>query len=173
MDKGAIISPCGRYRYSLWRRWAAEGIGRVLVFLMLNPSTADGEVDDATIRRCIGFGVAGGFTAIDVVNLYALRATDPRALRLERDPIGPDNDEWLRLAASRAARSGGAICLAYGANPMADERVNFVLPMLRVGPELQCLRITRSGYPAHPLYLPASLTLRAYDAAAIDEAMHG
>lgn len=152
----ATISGCGRYRYQLWRKW---GCGSPLLFIMLNPSTADGHVDDATIRRCVKFAHAHGFGELEVVNLYAYRATDPAELRRVADPVGPENDEHIREAAERAA----AVCCAWGARPDALERVQQVMPILfGLGVEPQCLRITRSGYPQHPLYLPGDCRLQPF-----------
>src|SRR5262249_14212908 len=96
--RAAVISDCGRYRYSLTRRWGDAAEPRAL-FVMLNPSTADAEQDDPTIRRCIGFAKAWGMGSLEVVNLYALRATDPAALLSAPDPIGPKNDTMITSAA--------------------------------------------------------------------------
>lgn len=76
--RGAVISDDGRYRYRLWRTWAPE-LPR-MAWIMLNPSTADAEVDDPTIRRCVGFAKREGCGGIEVVNLYAYRSTDPSVL---------------------------------------------------------------------------------------------
>jgi hypothetical protein len=84
-DRGATLSDCGRYRYRLWRRWAD---GPTVLFVMLNPSTADADVDDPTIRRCIGFARSWGAGALEVVNLYAWRATQPAELKAAVGPVG-------------------------------------------------------------------------------------
>jgi len=170
MTRGAIISPCGQFRYALWRRWA-EG-GPTLLFVMLNPSTADADVDDATIRRCIRFGERNGFAGIEVVNLFAYRATDPKDLRRAGWPVGPDNDDWIVTSAEQALGSGGAVCVAWGAGSAELERPQIVLPMLRaVGAEPMCLGITRSGYPRHPLYVAGNTPLAPFTVEAIQEAM--
>jgi hypothetical protein len=166
-SRTAVISDCGRFRYRLGRRW---GDGAPLTFVMLNPSTADAESDDATIRRCVTFAHAHDFRAIDVVNLFAFRATDPKDLRRAGYPVGPENDEHT----ARAAQEAGAVCLAWGANAADLERPQIVLPMLRrLGVELQCLRITRSGHPQHPLMLPSECRLQPFTIAAIERAIHG
>lgn len=167
MIRNATVSDCGRYRYRLGRRW---GEGAALVFIMLNPSTADAEVDDATIRRCIKFAQAHEFGALEVVNLFAYRATDPKDLRRAGYPVGPENDNHIAAAVVSAA----AVCLAWGANVADLERPQIVLPMLRdAGVQLQCLRITRSGYPQHPLMLPSSCRLMPFNSEAIAAAMSG
>jgi hypothetical protein len=86
------MSPCGLYRYELWRYWAP---GRLVAWIMLNPSTADATADDPTLRRCIDFSKAWGCGGLMVVNLFGLRATDPQELRRAEDPVGPMNDHFL------------------------------------------------------------------------------
>ncbi len=163
--KHAVISDCGRYRYRLWRKW---GEGSPLLFVMLNPSTADASIDDATIRRCVGFAQRAGFGELEVVNLYAYRATDPDDLRRAGYPVGPDNDAHI----AEAALASAAVCVAWGANTAGLLRSGEVLPMLRgLGVEPLCLRITRSGHPQHPLYLPSDSKLQRFDIDAIQEAM--
>lgn len=167
MKRDAFISVCGKFRYSLTREW---GDGPRLLFVMLNPSTADALEDDPTIRRCIAFAKAEGFGSLEVVNLFAYRATDPADLRRAGYPIGPDADWYINMAASQAEK----VCLAYGAAPWADERIQSVLPLLRqAGHDTYCLHITKSGYPGHPLYLASAKRLRPYDSLAIQMAMEG
>lgn len=140
----AVISDCGRYRYMLTR-----GTGpRRLVFIMLNPSTADAETDDPTIRRCTGFAATLGYTGIIVLNLYAFRATQPAALWSQSDPVGPSNDMYLPALAG-----DDTIVCAWGANAKPD-RVAHVAALLReAGARLMCLGTTKSGAPRHPLYV--------------------
>jgi len=167
LQRSAVISDCSRFRYRLGRRW---GAGKPLVFVMLNPSVADSEVDDATIRRCMTFALAHGFEAIDVVNLFAYRATDPQDLRRARYPVGPENDEHI----AAAAHGAGVVCVAWGSKVAGLERPQIVLPMLRsLGVEPQCLRITRSGHPQHPLMLLSNCRLQPFTPRAIEDAMFG
>lgn len=150
MRKSAEISPCGKYRYHLQRIWEV-GAPRV-AFVMLNPSTADATEDDPTIRRCIGYAKAWGYGGLDVVNLYAYRATDPAELKRVSSPIGPDNDETL-LAVVRQADK--VIC-AWGGH--GGRRGEIVLRKLRQsGISPMCLETTKKGEPKHPLYLKADL----------------
>jgi hypothetical protein len=124
---------------------------------MLNPSTADAERDDPTIRRCIGFSRAWGFGSAEIVNLFALRATDPGTLRLHADPIGPGTDDHVRSAAARVE----VVIAAWGAFDFAAARAEQVLSLLP-GKRLHCLGRTRSGAPRHPLYLPTSARRRPF-----------
>ena len=101
---GAIFSSCGRYRYSLWRRWRGGKKG-ILLIVGLNPSTADGTNDDATLRRCIGFAKREEFSTLIICNLFALRSTQPERLFTASDPVGPDNDKWLRHCCLQSNRT--------------------------------------------------------------------
>lgn len=155
MVRTAEISPDGRYRYILGRRWAS---GPRATFIMLNPSTADAEQDDPTIRRCIGFARSWGMGALQVVNLYALRSTDPSALWRAIDPIGPDNDNVLTAAA--IVHTDAPLVAAWGANAKPWRVANVIrLPGME---RLQALGVTKDGHPRHPLYLPATSTLRPW-----------
>jgi hypothetical protein len=136
---GATFSANGRYRYRLWRRW--DRSRPVVVFVMLNPSTADADKDDPTIRRCIGFARAWGYGGIEVVNLFAYRATLPRSLRAVDDPVGPENGRHIRRAVARA----DLVVLAWGAHARASRLLSL--------PRARCLGLTRAGQPRHPLYL--------------------
>ena len=154
----AKFSACGRYRYLLERRWAE---GRLATFIMLNPSTADAEKDDPTIRRCIGFAKSWGLGGIRVVNLYALRSTNPAGLWAVDDPIGPANNAWLVDAADDAYDHGAPLVAAWGANAKLD-RVRDVQQMLRRY-QLKALGVTKAGQPRHPLYLPGSSVLSEWE----------
>lgn len=154
----ARLSADGLYRYSLVRRWATDG--PPAQFVMLNPSTADAELDDPTIRRCVGFARALGCAGIVVVNLYAYRATKPADLWRAEDPVGPQADEFLAIVARRAVVEGAPLVAAWGANAK-PERVAQALEVLEergAGRLLTALGTTKAGQPRHPLYLPATAT---------------
>ena len=151
----AVVSPCGRYRYSLTRGWGADLANQPrLLYVMLNPSTADAGQDDPTIRKCIGFAQRLGFLALEVVNLYAFRATDPKALKAAGYPVGPDNDLHIRSALARCHRT--VVC-AWGVNARGLARPAEVLQLIRsVGYEPHALDLCADGTPSHPLMLPYS-----------------
>lgn len=149
----AVISACGRYRYTLHRRWD-HMTNPLATFVMLNPSTATADADDPTIRRCIGFAKALGCGGLQVVNLYALRSTDPKALWLAAEPVGGDNDGHLATAASWAAATNAPLIAAWGANARPD-RVKAVLALPHFD-RLTALGVTNKGAPRHPLYLRSS-----------------
>src|SRR4051812_16093160 len=145
MLRSALFSPDRTYRYLLTRTWAE---GPTILWLMLNPSTADAERDDPTIRRCIAFSRRFGFARLEVANLYALRTPPPSALRAHPSPVGPDTDAHLAAAAARA----DTILAAWGHFPFARPHAREVLALLPPD-RLRCLGLTRSGAPRHPLYL--------------------
>jgi hypothetical protein len=146
VESSAWISDCGRYRYSLLRRWA---LGPLATFIMLNPSTADADQDDPTIRRCIGFARRWDCGGLFVMNLYALRSTDPRGLWLVDDPIGPQNDDMLANVVELAQARRALVIAAWGANA-PQERVDQVLELPGMD-HLQALGVTQTGAPKHPL----------------------
>ena len=151
---GANFSRCGRYRYTLWRRWDVDR--PAVMIIGLNPSTADARQDDPTIRRCIGFARAWGYGGLVVTNLFAFRATYPVDLKAAADPVGPCNDAWIR----RMARQVGIIVAAWGNDGAWLQRSARVRRML--AGRLHCLRLNAGGEPAHPLYLPARLAPRRW-----------
>jgi hypothetical protein len=145
---GALLSDDGVYRYELSRRWSN---GPAATFIMLNPSTADATLDDPTIRKCRGFAQRWHMGAIFVVNLFALRSTDPANLKTHPKPIGSDNDDAIHDAVVRSR----AIIVAWGAKGNMRNRDKEVCEILRdIGREPMCLRMTKSGFPQHPLYVP-------------------
>lgn len=151
----AELSECGEYRYRLSRIW--DEAKKPLTFIMLNPSTADAEVDDPTIRRCMGFAEREHAGGVVVVNLYGYRATKPLDLFQATDPIGPGNDRALK----RAAREAKSIVCAWGANAPLN-RVAYVRALLDRH-QLFCLGTTALGAPRHPLYLRRDQPLLRYN----------
>lgn len=157
LDQSATISRCAAYRYDLHRVWD-RGLKRCC-WIMLNPSTADASEDDPTIRRCIGFTRAWGYGGLVVVNLFALRATNPKQLYEADDPIGPDNTRHLTDAASSLPLT----VAAWGVHGKHEERGDEVLHTLRqLGIHVSCLGITKEGHPKHPLYVRGDTQPIAY-----------
>jgi hypothetical protein len=150
MKKSATISPCGRYRYELTRTW--DPCGRLVVWIMLNPSTADAEQDDATIRKCVTLSRAWGFGRLTVVNLFAWRATDRRQLRLVDRPSGGEANE---KAIVENARLADAVVCAWGKDGRLHGRDARALWLLRGAGvrEIFHLGLNDDATPKHPLYL--------------------
>jgi len=159
LERDAVISECERYRYLLRRSWDHD-LPRAL-FVMLNPSTADANIDDATIRSCTRLLRPKGYGSFEVVNLFGWRATDPSELAKAADPVGPDND---RIAEAAISRCDIAIC-AWGAHRMAvgRGRATAMTGLIRgQRPAAYCLGTTKARAPKHPLYIKTGTPLVAY-----------
>lgn len=144
----ATYSPCMAYRYDLTRVWDPAG-GRVL-FVMLNPSTATEMQNDPTVERCERRARALGFGAFRVCNIFAYRATDPKVMRAQADPVGPGNDPAIREAADWAE----TIVCAWGTHGAFLDRGAQVETLLRAtGRPLFHLGLSIAGHPKHPLYI--------------------
>lgn len=152
IEQSAVFSPCRRYRYELWRRWAT---GPFVQFIGLNPSTADETNNDPTVRRCIDFAKRWGFSALCMTNAFSFRATDPEDMKAEPEPIGPENDKTLTATAA----SAGLIIAAWGVHGSHLDRESQLTTMI---PGLHCLGITKAGNPKHPLYIKATTQPQKY-----------
>lgn len=152
---GAIISSCKKYRYQLHRKLTGHEIkAGPALFIMLNPSTADAENNDPTIRRCIGFAKSWGCTDLFVCNLFAFRATNPKELLKEKDPIGPENDRLLR----QTLHISGYVIAAWGNHGTLFGRDKEVIKLLDTDwLKIRALQLTKKGNPSHPLYLKKNL----------------
>lgn len=156
--RGATFSPCERYRYRLWRYW--DFTRPALVLVMCNPSTATAEYNDPTVERVQRRAVHLQCGGLEVVNIFALRSTDPRALYQTPDPVGPANDEHILAAASRP---DALVVCAWGAHGAHLSRGAAVERILRAnGIRLHALAFTKGGAPGHPLYLPYELQPREW-----------
>lgn len=151
---GAVISDCGAYRYMLTRWW---GDGPNCGFIMLNPSTADAERDDPTIRRCISFAKREGCGGLTVLNLFGLRATDPREIARHPFPVGPEWRYWIDV--TLPGIDGPLIC-GWGAQKGISAQVETMrLALNSAGLKAMCLGKTTDGSPRHPLYVKGSQPL--------------
>jgi len=153
----AVISDDGKYRYKLGRYWTRKDVP--VVWIMLNPSSADAVENDPTIRRCISFAKRWGFGGIEVYNLFALRSRDPRSIERADDPVGPKNDYWL----TAAARKGRTIIAAWGEcqTALKSRRAAEVMELLvrSGGANPKSLGFTKTGDPRHPLYVRSDVLL--------------
>ena len=155
IERDAALSDCGQYRYLLRRTWDHDR-PRAL-FVMLNPSTADAEVDDPTIRSCARLCRAWGYGSFEVVNLYAWRATKPDDLAGAAFPVGVRTDA---IAEAAVTRCDVGIC-AWGAHPLGGGGRGRLMRDLIRGrrPAAYCLGLTRDGSPKHPLYIKTGTPL--------------
>lgn len=153
--KAADLSECGQYRYTLHRQWVQTESPKRLLFVMLNPSSANGLLDDPTVGKCVGFAQRLGYDALSIGNLYAWRSPYPKALMKAADPVSPDNDAWLTALVrncDRAIAAWGNSARVLG--PVWREREAAVIDLLTREKHLYRLgSLTVDGNPRHPLYL--------------------
>lgn len=160
-SQAAWFSRCGTYRYGLRRAWKPNG--RRCLFIMLNPSTADENVDDPTIRKCIKFARMYAHGVLTVVNLFAVRATDPKVMRKHIEPVGVEND-WQITHHARLADTVFCAWGNHGKHKGRDAQVKSILWDL--GKEPVCLGLNQNGTPKHPLYQPYNVDVLPFDVAA-------
>jgi hypothetical protein len=152
MNTCAVVSPCRRYRFALCRRWDA---GPRVLFVLLNPSTADESTDDPTVRRCIGFARSWGFGSVAIGNLFAFRSRSPATLASCSDPVGPGNDNWL----IRLRDESSLTVAAWGNHGRLLGRGAAVRGMF---PGSQILGLTALDEPRHPLYVRSDVSPRPW-----------
>lgn len=157
--KDAVLSECGKYRYSLFRSW---GYGPRLLFIMLNPSTADHTIDDPTVRKCIKYAKKFGFDSLSIVNLFAYRATDPKELKglSTSEKEGDDNYMTLSRNLKECMLTGGKVVVAWGNHGGPNGTENF-FNIFR-DTDLYCLDQNKNGAPKHPLYCKDDLELKPW-----------
>jgi hypothetical protein len=149
MKRDAEFSSCGSYRYSVSRIWD-ESLPAVL-FIMLNPSSADGTKDDPSIRRCISYAKDWGFGSLFVGNLFALKSTKPTGLLESTNPEGPENLKYLLKLSSHCKM---IVCVWGNGTILKKLSANSPKNLNR---KLHCLKLSLDGIPCHPLYLPKDL----------------
>lgn len=156
VEKTCQMSLCHKYRYSLCRQW---GDGGNVLFIGLNPSTADHLIDDPTIRRCIDFTKRLGFNCFYMANLFSYRATDPKDMKASSEPIGKDTDAHLWHLCETAE----VIIFCWGNHGSYMGRSQEVKEMLEpFKRKIKCFGLNKSGEPKHPLYLAKTTKLVDY-----------
>ena len=152
MEREAWISEDGDYRYTLFRGWTSKPDPDLMGWIMLNPSKADANIDDRTIKKCMATAARWGYDGMFVVNLFALRSTDPGEIDLSSEPIGPENDGAI---AEIALNKCDLIVAAWGVPKTSriERRIRDVLKIVFPRP-LHALALSKGGHPRHPLYLP-------------------
>jgi len=153
----AVFSNDRVYRYVLFRSWGPDG--QTIAFIGLNPSTADETKNDPTVSRCINYAKRWGFQSMHMLNIFAFRATDPKAMLRATDPVGDCNDEWIE----NVCKDAHMIVLCWGQHGHYLDRGKEVMESLRkLGKPLHYLKACKNGMPGHPLYLPADLKPKPY-----------
>jgi len=179
---GAEFSEDRVYRYKLWRHWGPESEpSKVACFCMLNPSTANENDLDPTLRRCVAFAKSWSCTGMVVVNLFAVVSADPTILLTQEDAIGdtPRNTTLGRIVTNtniilQEVEQSHVLMLGWGAFPEAVGRAKQVFEMLeKYGAAPQCLGTTQSGAPKHPLYVASWTPLMPYEMPACKGNEHG
>lgn len=148
MKRSATLSDCGKYRYSLKREWDKDK--PFVLFICLNPSTADDKNDDPTLIRCINYAKRWGYGGVRMANLFAYRATKPQDMLSSKDPTGVDNDKWLR----KLSKGAGLVVAAWGNYGKHMGRSDKIRQKFS---NLYYLKLNASGEPSHPLYLKSNL----------------
>lgn len=158
LERDAVLSDCSKYRYLLIRIWDHAKPRALLI--MLNPSTADAKADDATIRSCIRLLRGLGYGSMEVVNLMAWRATDPKDIPDQPSlAMGPNNPRTIEAAVHRCDVT---IC-AWGAHPYAQRFERGVLDIVGLyRPAAYCFGKTKAGAPKHPLYIKSGTQLETF-----------
>ena len=157
----AVFSKCGRFRYSLLRRWNDAGNAKLINFIMLNPSTADAMKNDPTVERCCKRAQALGYDRLIVTNVFALRSTDPAALYAAVDAVGPRNDAYIRDVAEKA----DVVVCAWGNHGVhlgRGDAVNKLL-ILKEKKVYRLGTLTQENQPRHPLYVSYHERLVVHD----------
>ncbi len=152
IKRSAAFSRCKTYRYALTRQWQDSKPDQHVVFIGLNPSTADHRKDDPTIRRCMGFTRSWGYNNLTVINLFAFRTPYPEELKKVDDPVGPYNTKHLGRIISQA----DLVIACWGKDGAWLEQDKRLAK--RYEGKLHCLAINKDGSPAHPLYQRADKT---------------
>ena len=150
----AVMDDAKEYRYLFECSWSLGN--RFVTFILLNPSIGNVTQTDPTLARCMYYAKLWGYDGFKVVNLFAYISTDPTRLNEVRDPIGPENDRYIRIAVDQSE----TVVLAWGSNITSEcskQRMQETLELVR-HKRPQCLKMTKDGnYPQHPLYLPKNL----------------
>ena len=154
METDAALSPCRKYRYALWRTW--DKSKKKVMFIGLNPSTADEKNDDTTITRCISYAKQWGYGGLIMGNLFALRSTSPKEMMKANDPIGSENDKWL----VKLSKNVDVVVGMWGNDGVFLKRNSEVSKLF---PDLRCFRVTVRDQPHHTRGLPDGISHIPYN----------
>jgi hypothetical protein len=157
MKNECVFSPCRSYRYTLIHRWEELFPTKAVAWIGLNPSTAQEDRLDPTLRRIKSFSAAWGFNAFCMLNLFAFRATDPQVMKCAADPIGQENDRWIVELCGQVQM----VIACWGVHGGYLGRAELVAARIPES-KLCCLRLTKRMAPAHPLYVPSHITPKRY-----------
>lgn len=150
LDAGALLSADEKHRYSLWRAWAQLPNELYVLWLMLNPSTANASKDDPTIKTCVHFTRAWGYQGLVVGNLFSMRSSKPKDLAA--NPLGRQGPWNIRILENMlAAPELGLVVVAWGNSGYSYAELELVRMVRAAGKQPHCLGTTKDGNPKHPL----------------------
>jgi len=153
----ALFSPCETWRYTLFRQWKKGR--RFAAFIGLNPSTADEVNNDPTVTRCINYAKRWDYDGMWMLNAFAFRSTSPKLLKLTKEPIGPDNDFWIKRIVNH--KTVKLVLCCWGTHAEFKGRCYEVAGYIP-SDKAMCLKLTKAGHPYHPLYLKADLKPQSF-----------
>ena len=157
-ESGAVFTECDKYRPLLWR--VLDPSKPMALWIMLNPSTADENVLDPTITRCRNFSMDWGYGGLLVCNLFDYRATYPKNMKVQAEPVSDHN----QLAILQAANVADLIVCAWGVHGQHQGQDQLILAWLLAAKHtLYYLALTKIGMPKHPLYLRGDLEPMRYE----------
>ncbi|HWY11777.1 MAG TPA: DUF1643 domain-containing protein [Bacteroidia bacterium] len=147
-NNGAIFSECRKYRYALWRIW--DKSKPMVMFIGLNPSTANENKDDATIRRVRTIASTLGYGGVYMTNCFPYISTDPKQLNEFGNTA--TNDHWLLLVKDICHD----VIFAWGNFKIVSESGRNK-ELIEMFPNAKALHINKNGSPKHPLYCPSDI----------------
>lgn len=154
----ASFSNDKQYRYFLERLWKEEGTLKLLNFVMLNPSTADLSTDDNSVRKCTVIAKRLEYDGVRILNLFAIRSTDPKMLYESKEPVGKHNNRWIKEMTQHSD-----VVIAWGNHGFHQNRYSEVLNILKENHcNIYMLEINKTGMPKHPLYVRNDSILKLY-----------
>lgn len=150
-------------------RYCLKGNGEnPLIVIGLNPSTADNEKPDPTMKAVVTFVEKNGFDGFLMINLYPLRTPSPAILKQKGFDADIHKKNMQKIDSYLKKINEPTILLAFGAK---IEEIKFLKKCLidivevcqKYNPKWMCLKKTNSGHPCHPLYLKRDLPLISFD----------
>lgn len=143
---GANFSPCRKYRFALWRIWDTSK--PLVMFIGLNPSTANETEADPTIKSVIRIAKHNGFGGVYMMNCYPMVSTDPSKLLTNSYPMEVIENELLLVIASQKCSE---VVFAWG-NFKVVQDTGRDQELIKLFPNAKAIAVNKNGSPKHPLY---------------------
>eukprot|EP01084_Bolivina_argentea_P270830 460612_1 len=155
IERGAIFSQDSQYRYALHRIW--DDSKKKVMFIGFNPSTADGQIDDATVKKLIKYCKLWDYGGLYICNLFAFVAKNPLDIDECEHPIGSSNDYYLQ---KYSVKSDKIIVMWGRQGAFYNNRIQNVLKIFTM--RIYCFKLTKNKQPYQPLYLPLNTQLELF-----------